>query len=183
MLHYVDRAGAALLAGASGAPGMPFAADAPPHADLWETPTWMPDLASGLLIARLQRLAYYCAHGDDAPPVSGGWRAGTLGVGWARGARGVLVHLARVEDGAIVAWRIVPPTQWNFGAPTLLRQALAQRSWDDALRRAARLALLLDPCVAHEIVVQRGAPRGVVQNTKSGMQSETQTGTGAQSHA
>ncbi|MEI7297833.1 HupK protein [Paraburkholderia tropica] len=177
VLHYVDRAGVALLAGAPCipcAPGSsstrPADADAPPHADLWDTPTWMPDLATGLLIARLQRLAHYCAHGDDAPPVSGGWRAGALGIGWARGARGLLVHVARVEHGAIAAWRIVPPTQWNFGAPALLRQALAQRSWDDAQRRAARLALLLDPCVAHEIVVQRGAAHVIDSGALQGAQ-------------
>ncbi|MBN3814650.1 hypothetical protein G3N97_36960, partial [Paraburkholderia sp. Ac-20347] len=38
-------------------------------------------------------------------------------------------------------------------------------SWDDAQRRAARLALLLDPCVAHEIVVQRGASRVIDSET------------------
>jgi hypothetical protein len=133
------------------------------YADPWAAPIVLPDLASGLLIARLRHLARICAHGQDqdaaatpavtpvSTPVSGSERQGDIGIGWAQTARGLLVHLARVEQGRVAAYRIIAPTYWNFGASTLLTPALAGRPWPEARRRFARLALLLDPCVPFEI--------------------------------
>ncbi len=149
--HAGDHARALLDHGAHGRP--------PLHAELWDTPTLLPDLASGLLLARLRRLAQLCTADSThaAAPASGGWRVGDIGVGWARAARGLLVHLARVGQGRVVAYRIIAPTWWNFGTGGLLQHALKDRPWPDAVQRAGQLTLLLDPCVQYEIGTLRHA--------------------------
>ncbi|RQH07064.1 HupK protein [Paraburkholderia dinghuensis] len=127
----------------------------PAHADLWDAPGRGPDLASALLTSRLQHLARLCA--NRASRVTGGLRRGDIGIGWAYCARGLLVHLARVEDGRIAAYRIVPPTRWNLGRTSLLPDALRGLRWSAAQPLAQRLALLLDPCAPYRIEVDRHA--------------------------
>ena len=152
VLDYARQQAEQLLLASSSRGKMGDAEVSPPHADLWAEPAALPDLASGLLIARLRHLARICVHGEDASmPASGSDRRGDIGIGWAHTARGLLLHLARVEQGKVTAYRIIPPTYWNFGAATLLTPALADRLWHDAQRRFERLVLLLDPCVPFEI--------------------------------
>jgi hypothetical protein len=127
----------------------------PAHADLWSTRQAEPDLASALMTARLRHLAQLCA--NRAPAPTGGMRSGDIGIGWARCARGLLVHLARVEDGRITAYRIVPPTRWNLGRTGLLPDALRGLPWRAAQPLAQRLMLLLDPCAPYRIEVDRHA--------------------------
>lgn len=138
----------------------------PAHADLWNEPTHAPDLASALLLARLRRLARFCANpaheanganGMDRMDVvnttAGSLRHDDIGIGWARCARGVLVHLARIENGKVAAYRIIAPTRWNFGPANLLQDALRDLPWSVAQPLARRLALLLDPCAPYRIEV------------------------------
>jgi len=127
----------------------------PSHADLWREAQTAPDLASALMTGRLRHLARICANG--APAATGGLRHGDVGIGWARCARGVLVHLARIENGRIAAYRIVPPTWWNFGRAGLLQAALCGLPWHAAQPLALRLALLLDPCAPNRIEAKRDA--------------------------
>jgi len=127
----------------------------PPHAGLWSAPETEPDLASALLTARLRHLAQLCA--NCAPAPAGSVRSGDIGIGWARCARGLLVHLARIEDGRIAAYRIVPPTRWNLGHASLLPDALRGLPWRAAQPLAQRLMLLLDPCAPYRIEVDRHA--------------------------
>jgi hypothetical protein len=149
-----ENAAAFLLASdadASGTTGSGW----PAHAELWNTPGEEPDLASALMTSRLQHLARLCA--NHAPPASGSLRQGDIGMGWAHSARGLLVHLARVEDGRIAAYRIIPPTRWNLGRTSLLPDALRGLRWSAAQPLARRLALLLDPCAPYRIEVDRHA--------------------------
>ncbi|WP_233869336.1 HupK protein [Paraburkholderia adhaesiva] len=127
----------------------------PAHADLWDAPGAAPDLASALMILRLQHLARLCA--NRASRAAGSLRQGDIGIGWAYCARGLLVHLARVENGRVAAYRIVPPTWWNFGRTSLLPDALRGLRWSAAQPLAQRLALLLDPCAPYRIEVDRHA--------------------------
>lgn len=145
-----DNAAALLLAGDARIPdeaGLSW----PAHADLWSNPRTAPDLASALMTMRLRHLARLCA--NRAPAATGALRCGDIGIGWARCARGLLVHLARVEAGRIAAYRIVPPTWWNFGRASLLQAALRGLRRDAAQSLAQRLALLLDPCAPYRIEV------------------------------
>lgn len=127
----------------------------PAHADLWSDPGTAPDLASGLMSTRLRHLALLCA--NRASAAAGGLRCGDISIGWARCARGVLVHLARLEEGKVAAYRIVPPTWWNFGRANLLAAALRGLPWEAAQPLAQRLVLLLDPCAPYRIEVNRRA--------------------------
>jgi hypothetical protein len=71
-------------------------------------------------------------------------------------ARGVLIHRARVENGAIADYTVVAPTEWNFHPQgAFAREAGCIAAKDDAAvkRLAQGLALSLDPCVEYEVVL------------------------------
>jgi coenzyme F420-reducing hydrogenase alpha subunit len=73
------------------------------------------------------------------------------GVGWSEMARGLLTHVARVEDGRIAGYAIVAPTEWNFHPRGALPAALEHGVVADlpsAERAVAIAAATLDPCVA-----------------------------------
>jgi hypothetical protein len=76
-------------------------------------------------------------------------------------ARGVLIHYARLERGRIADYLIVAPTEWNFHPAGAFRNGLVGFRAADAetlRRRAGRLALALDPCVAFDIAVSPAGP-------------------------
>lgn len=69
-------------------------------------------------------------------------------------ARGVLIHRARMEGGAIADYAVVAPTEWNFHPQgAFAREAGRIVGKDDAAvkRLAQGLALSLDPCVEYEV--------------------------------
>jgi hypothetical protein len=155
LLHSVQDHAAALLLADDARATNPSDFASPAHADLWHDTEVQPDLATALMTSRLRHLARLCA--NCAPDAAGGLRRGDIGIGWARSARGLLVHLARVDHGRVAAYRIVPPTRWNLGATSLLPAALRGRRWQAAQSLAQRLALLLDPCAPYRIEVDRHA--------------------------
>jgi Ni,Fe-hydrogenase I large subunit len=104
-----------------------------------------------LLLHRLRRLALACI--DNPTPEHGGLRCGDIGIGWARTARGLLLHLTRVEPGNVTAYRILPPTFWNAAPNGIMVAALAGLATEQAARCAEQLLLLLDPCAPFEIEV------------------------------
>lgn len=158
VLRYVQQNAAALLADNDACATNSHRAGIPAHADLWNDAGTEPDLATALMTSRLRFVARLCAHDAIvAAHAAGGMRCGDIGIGWARSARGVLVHLARVDDGRVAAYRIVPPTRWNFGAASMLAHALCGLHWSAALAVAQRVALLLDPCAPYRIEVDRHA--------------------------
>lgn len=80
--------------------------------------------------------------------------ASRIGLGRADAARGLLVHLAQVEQGRISDYRILAPTEWNFHPDGVVAQALSALppGSETALRRqAALLITAIDPCVAYEL--------------------------------
>jgi hypothetical protein len=126
-------------------------APVPPHAQFDMTPTGR-DLPSALLLHRLRRLALACINGDGAHE-QGGLRCADIGIGWARTARGLLLHLARIEEGRVRAYRILPPTIWNAAPNGVLAAALTGLARADASRCAEQLLLLLDPCAPFEVTL------------------------------
>ncbi|AFL75546.1 nickel-dependent hydrogenase large subunit [Thiocystis violascens] len=81
--------------------------------------------------------------------------AGT-GIGRADAARGLLVHLARVEREQVTKYRILAPTEWNFHPQGILAHSLAALpdAADDVLRRQAELLIMAtDPCVAFDLTL------------------------------
>jgi hypothetical protein len=109
------------------------------------------DLPGALLLHRLRRLALACIAIPSAE--HGGLRGGDIGIGWAHTARGLLLHLARLEQGNVSAYRILPPTFWNAAPGGLMAAALTGLAAEQAARCAEQLLLLLDPCAPFEIEV------------------------------
>ncbi len=117
--------------------------------------------------ARLQELALGLG-GDDATDANTDItpRAGSLtfddgstaplGLGWAQNARGLLLHLVRLEGERAQLYRIVAPTEWNFHPEGALPAALlgTEAPDADALRQRARSVVdSLDPCVTCRVEV------------------------------
>lgn len=71
-------------------------------------------------------------------------------------ARGLLIHAAELRGGVIDAYRILPPTLWNFDAngvaARLLSRLDAQRE-ADRLRQADMITNAIDPCVAYDVAL------------------------------
>lgn len=89
--------------------------------------------------------------GADSAPTPGDRG---IGLGRADAARGLLVHLAQVDQGLISDYRILAPTEWNFHPDGVVAQALSSLPLgsETALRRqAALLITAIDPCVAYEL--------------------------------
>ncbi len=105
----------------------------------------------------LPRLA--AALRDDAEAMRLGWikhaRVGeNAGLAWLQTSRGLLLHYARLENGAVEDYRIVAPTEWNFHPRGAYARELAGQpaaTPDEARRRAELLLLAFDPCVEYEI--------------------------------
>lgn len=112
------------------------------------------------LLARLVELAQW-ASGEagraqdwvDAVPCGP-----DAGVARAETARGVLLHRARVEHGAIADYAVVAPTEWNFhprGTFAIEAKCLEGQGEAALMHMAQGLALSLDPCVEYEVVPER----------------------------
>jgi hypothetical protein len=74
-----------------------------------------------------------------------------VGLGRAFAARGLLAHLVRVEDGRVLEYRILAPTEWNFHPRGVVARALEALppGTEEQLRRQAELLITaIDPCVA-----------------------------------
>jgi hypothetical protein len=115
----------------------------------------LPRLAAQLLeVATLFRVlvgdsAAMAAAEPQAPTAATG-----IGLGRTHAARGLLVHLVRVEDGRIADYRILAPTEWNFHPEGVVARALStiSPSTEIAIRRQADLLITaIDPCVAFEL--------------------------------
>lgn len=70
-------------------------------------------------------------------------------------ARGVLAHVARVEDGVVADYRIISPTDWNFHQRGIAAQCLAALGDGSDRGDLAHLVVrAIDPCVAYEMRIQ-----------------------------
>jgi len=94
---------------------------------------------------------------DTSAQVIGGGRLGSdVGYGWVETARGLLIHVLRLDRDRIATYRILAPTEWNFHPQgPLVNELMQYRIADDAeWERQARLAVLaLDPCVGYKVCV------------------------------
>jgi uptake hydrogenase large subunit len=97
--------------------------------------------------------------GDERPDAGARTRRSkpAIGIAAVDSPRGRLYHRAVLDDrGQVHDYRIVSPTDRNFGAEGSFAQALAGAklgAGPRAQRRAERLAALYDPCVAFRIHV------------------------------
>ncbi|MCG6858561.1 MAG: nickel-dependent hydrogenase large subunit [Salaquimonas sp.] len=67
-------------------------------------------------------------------------------------ARGLLVHVVRLEKGAVADYRVIAPTDWNFHSRGIAAQcldALGDHADRDTL--AHLVVRAIDPCVAYEM--------------------------------
>lgn len=80
-----------------------------------------------------------------------------IGLGRTQAARGLLVHLVRIESERVKDYRILAPTEWNFHPHGVVAQGLASLPSDadeTALRRQAELLITaIDPCVGFELMI------------------------------
>lgn len=79
------------------------------------------------------------------------------GIGIVEAARGRLVHRVELRRGAIQRYQILAPTEWNFHPEGPLVQGLYDRvveNREDLQRQTGMLVTALDPCVAHEVIVE-----------------------------
>jgi len=79
------------------------------------------------------------------------------GVGVVDTARGRLVHAIVVDDGHVIAWRTVAPTEWNFHPDGPFTQGLVGQSAEGIAARATLLAASLSPCVPFSVRVEERA--------------------------
>ena len=89
---------------------------------------------------------------------------GGAGIAWTEMARGLLVHMVRLEPGPMDAetaraavYRVLAPTEWNFHPAGAFARGLEAGQFDaDAARLAAAV---LDPCLAFDVADEgsRGA--------------------------
>jgi coenzyme F420-reducing hydrogenase alpha subunit len=79
------------------------------------------------------------------------------GVGTADTSRGPLVHAVDVEQGRVVAWNVVAPTEWTFHPRGAVREALVGLAAPDvqSAEQAARFVVtVLDPCVEFTVSLE-----------------------------
>lgn len=75
-------------------------------------------------------------------------------------ARGLLLHVVRIEAGTITDYAICAPTEWNFHpAGSFVREGMgwACADADTARLRLHALILALDPCVGWELHVEEAS--------------------------
>ncbi len=95
---------------------------------------------------------------DPDGTLTGGPAGERSGYGAVECARGRLYHSAELDlDGRIVTYAVLAPTEWNFHGDGPYVEALvgARLGEGEAARlAAARLAALIDPCVAFRVALE-----------------------------
>jgi hypothetical protein len=79
-----------------------------------------------------------------------------VGIAQVPAARGLLVHRVAVRDEAVVDYRILAPTEWNFhpaGAVAAGLTGLPPMDDDDLLRFAGLFVIAVDPCVDYAVKI------------------------------
>jgi hypothetical protein len=111
-------------------------------------------------IVELARLLAALRHPEgeaDTSDAVQAWRLdGHGGIAAVQTARGLLLHLARIDGEWIADYRIVAPTDWNFHPDGALARGLLGLEADDSAalaQRAGVAVLALDPCVAFRVEV------------------------------
>lgn len=138
------------------------------YARLWRRTGTGPTALMGRLRARLTDMADCAAaltkttntRAETTPVVSGRLDVNE-GFSALESPRGRLYHWLRAsEDGRVLAYAIVAPTEWNFHPRGPLVAALSGAAvgrGEDARRRIGRLVAAFDPCVAFAVRVTEPA--------------------------
>lgn len=149
---------AALDAGQPGAPRETTAADG------WRTAPLIAGLVAregaSLFVRLLARLLDFAAglagHVEQDAPC----RA-PAGIGFARAARGLLAHRARVEHGVVTDYRVLAPSAWNLAPDGLLARMLAALPVGSDTPMLARIAVAcVNPCVPVRLRFETPEGRG-----------------------
>lgn len=88
---------------------------------------------------------------DAAPFAAGG------GLAWVETARGLLLHVVRLDGDRVAQYAVIAPNQWNFqphGAFGREASGWTAPSREEALLRLSSLVLALDPGIEREIVLK-----------------------------
>ncbi len=93
--------------------------------------------------------------GGTATPFAGAYARPGAGIGAVEAARGLLLHIARLQEGRVKDYRIVSPTDWNFARHGVAARCLeAVSDCSDAGERLELAHLVvnaIDPCVAYDV--------------------------------
>jgi len=77
-------------------------------------------------------------------------------LGWVQTARGLLIHLANIQQSKISQYSIVAPTEWNFHPQGSLNKILVNSNFSSpqVAEKSVKLAILaLDPCIEFNLGV------------------------------
>jgi Ni,Fe-hydrogenase III large subunit len=121
-------------------------------------------MASARLLARLfdlsediEAISTCCTAAKESFYACGAYRESpTQGVGWVETARGLLLHRVKLDGEAVVDYQVLAPTEWNFASDGALVNELTMapaRSEQGAILGVKLSCLSLDPCVAHDVVL------------------------------
>ncbi|MBR9885246.1 MAG: hypothetical protein GYB21_17030, partial [Oceanospirillales bacterium] len=79
-----------------------------------------------------------------------------VGYGWARSARGWLLHRVELVKEHVARWQILAPTDWNFHTDGIVAKRLTgvRVARESAEALVGDLILSLDPCVEFEVRVK-----------------------------
>ena len=91
---------------------------------------------------------------DRAKPDAGRTVGAGIGMSEVLAARGKLSHVAKIEHGRIIDYRILPPTRWNFDANGIAARALHHVTnfhAEDAELLSELVVNAIDPCVGHTV--------------------------------
>jgi len=111
-----------------------------------------PQAAFRSRLAEVEYAAEALANGVSYPVVAagdGGW-----GVAQTITARGILTHAVHVEDGRVVRYRVVAPTDVHFADAAALTELLAGRpanSAENGRQLLEQAVLALDPCLPYTL--------------------------------
>jgi uptake hydrogenase large subunit len=118
--------------------------------------TWGPGVLARLaaryvetcaLVVELREIAQKLRRAER--PVIDTSRSGR-GFGAAATTRGPLLHAVDLQEGRVVAWNVVAPTEWTFHPSGAVREALMHLTAPDvhtAEQAARAVVTVLDPCV------------------------------------
>ncbi len=88
-------------------------------------------------------------------PRSAAAKTGSVGIGTAHAARGLLLHRVAISQQQISRYQILAPTEWNFHPEGIVARALNTLTCDaiDLEQQAHQLIHAIDPCVGYDLII------------------------------
>ncbi|MBM4776987.1 MAG: hypothetical protein GQE15_04720, partial [Archangiaceae bacterium] len=107
--------------------------------------------------AAAEALHHFAQNLQTRPRTASNAKARGQGFGVAATSRGPVLHAVDIEQGQIVAWRVVAPTEWTFHPEGAVREALLGLTAPDvhlAALWARWVVSTLDPCVEFSVLLR-----------------------------